>query len=46
MPYEEIDEDRYKKEIVKLKKINFKHIKGEQVDVEKYCDGESCLIKK
>jgi ribonucleoside-triphosphate reductase (thioredoxin) len=45
MPYEEIDEETYKKEIAKLKKINFKHVKNELADVEKFCDGESCTIQ-
>jgi len=45
MPYEEINEEIFKKEIAKIKKINFKQIKGELVDQEKFCDGESCLIK-
>lgn len=44
MPYRKITEEEYKKAIAKLKKLNFSGIKGEEADVEKFCDGESCLI--
>ena len=44
MPYEEITQETYEEKSAKLKKINFNSIKGEQADVEKFCDGESCLV--
>ena len=44
MPYEAIDEETYNKMIKKLKPIDFTNIKDESADVEKYCDGESCIL--
>jgi len=44
MPYETIDEETYNKMIKKLKPIDFTNIKDESADVEKYCDGESCIL--
>ena len=44
MPYEAIDEETYNKMIKKLKPIDFANIKDESIDIEKYCDGESCIL--
>ena len=49
MPYESIDEKRYKKEILNIKKLSFGTIEGEEAQVEKFCDGDFCdvaLIEK
>jgi adenosylcobalamin-dependent ribonucleoside-triphosphate reductase len=45
-PYEKISEEKYKELIINLKKINFKNIKSEQIEVERFCDGDSCVISK
>ena len=44
MPYEEITEKQYNERLLKLKKINFMKSKDIEKDVEKFCDGESCLL--
>jgi ribonucleotide reductase alpha subunit len=45
MPYEEIDEDTYKKMASNLKKVNFNHVAGNEANVERFCDGVSCEIQ-
>ena len=44
MPYETIDEKTFKKESSKLNKLSFGTIEGEEAQVEKFCDGDTCLI--
>jgi len=45
MPYEEITEDVYLKKTKDLKKISFKkQIHNEKADIEKFCDGGSCIL--
>lgn len=45
MPYEEIDEETYKKMAAGLKKVNFSHVAGNEANVERFCDGVSCEIQ-
>jgi adenosylcobalamin-dependent ribonucleoside-triphosphate reductase len=44
MPYEEITEEQYNARFDKLKRINFVKSKDTEKDVEKFCDGDSCLL--
>ena len=44
MPYEEIDEKTYDKEVSKLGKLTFGSIKHEEADVDKFCNNDSCEI--
>ena len=45
MPYEEIDEKAYKEKIKGLKRLNFSNVKGEEAEVEKFCNNDVCEIK-
>ena len=44
MPYEAIDEKQYDKIVSKLKKLNFRRVKGNKAIVDKFCDGDVCEI--
>jgi adenosylcobalamin-dependent ribonucleoside-triphosphate reductase len=44
MPYEEITEEQYNTDRKKLKTLNFKKVKGEEADVEKFCNNDVCEI--
>lgn len=46
MPYEEIDEERYKEINKKIKPIKFKSINNEQAEIEKFCSSDTCELKK
>jgi adenosylcobalamin-dependent ribonucleoside-triphosphate reductase len=43
-PYEKITEEEFNKLDKNIKKVNFKHIKNEQAETEKFCDGDSCML--
>ena len=45
MPYEGITLDKYNEIVAGLKPLVFKKIKGEEADVEKFCNNDVCLIK-
>ncbi len=45
MPYEEIDEESYKKMAHKLKPLSFKDIHNEEVEVDKFCNNDICEVK-
>lgn len=45
-PYESITEEEYLKRVSKLKKPNFRKVAGEEADVEKFCDGDSCIVQR
>ena len=45
MPYELIDEKRYKKEISNITRLSFGTIEGEEAQVEKFCDGDFCDVE-
>lgn len=44
MPYEEIDEEKYKKMCKKLKQINFSSVKDSEVIIETFCNNDKCTI--
>jgi len=44
MPYEAIDEDTYTNMLSGLGKLSFSNIKGEEADIEKFCNNDSCEI--
>jgi adenosylcobalamin-dependent ribonucleoside-triphosphate reductase len=44
MPYESIDEKTYKKMLLKLKKLSFRKVKGNEAIVERFCDGDVCEV--
>jgi hypothetical protein len=44
MPYEAIDKNRYNKEISSIKRLTFGTIEGEEAQIEKFCDGDTCLV--
>lgn len=44
MPYEEIDEKKYKKMVSKLGKLSFAGVSAEEAEVERFCDGDKCTI--
>jgi intein/homing endonuclease len=49
LPYEAIEEDKYRKIVKRIKKINFKELTADFHDVEAepaYCDGEKCEISQ
>lgn len=43
MPYEAITRERYEKLMTKIKPIKFTEV-GEDAQVERYCDGDKCVI--
>lgn len=45
MPYEEITEEEYKKRMTLLKKVDFSKTHNENEEMEKFCDGETCVLK-
>ncbi|MBS3092876.1 fused protease/ribonucleoside-triphosphate reductase [Candidatus Pacearchaeota archaeon] len=44
MPYETITPEEFDRRSANLKPLDFRGIKGEVADVEKYCDGEACAV--
>ena len=44
-PYEEISEEKYNELKRNLKELNLDNIKDKDSEEEKFCDGESCLLK-
>jgi len=44
MPYEEITGKVYKKIKANLKNINFRFVKGEEAEIEKFCNNDVCEI--
>ncbi len=44
MPYEAIDEKTYYKLLSKINRLSFVMIKGEEAQVEKFCDGDFCEV--
>jgi adenosylcobalamin-dependent ribonucleoside-triphosphate reductase len=44
MPYESIEEDEYKKQISELNRLSFRQVKGNEAEVEKFCNNDSCEI--
>ena len=44
MPYEEITEKEYNKMIASLKNLNFRWVKGNEAEVERFCNNDTCEI--
>ena len=44
MPYEKIDEKKYNEMVKNIKKINFSKVKGEEAEVDKFCNNDVCEI--
>lgn len=44
MPYEAITEEEYHRRVAALKPLSFQQIHDEEAEVEKYCDGDKCLV--
>ena len=44
MPYEEITEKEYNKMLKALKPLNFKWVKGNEAEVERFCNNDTCEI--
>lgn len=42
MPYEKIDEKTYIAKFNKIRKLNMTNVKGEEADVEKFCNNDVC----
>jgi hypothetical protein len=45
LPYETIDEKKYNELISKIKPIKFGKIEGEEAEVDKFCNTDTCLLK-
>ena len=45
MPYEAIDEETYKKLVKALKKPKFNVVKNEEVEIDRFCNNDSCEVK-
>ena len=44
MPYEEITEKEYNKMVKTLKRLSFRQVKGNEAEVEKFCNNDTCEI--
>ena len=44
MPYEEITEKEYHKMVDKLSYLSFRQVKGNEAEVEKFCNNDTCEI--
>ena len=44
MPYEAIDEKTYITKFNKLKKLNLSNIKGEEAEMDKFCNNDVCVL--
>lgn len=44
MPMEAITEEEYNKRMAEIKPINFKNINHDETEVERFCDGDTCII--
>ena len=44
MPYEAIDEDDYNAQVSELGRLSFRQVKGNEAEVEKFCNNDSCEI--
>ena len=44
MPYEAIDEDDYNAQVSELSRLSFRQVKGNEAEVEKFCNNDSCEI--
>ena len=44
MPYEEITEKEYDKMVKSLKRLSFRQVKGNEADIDKFCNNDTCEI--
>ena len=44
MPYEEIDEKKYNKMVSELSFLSFRQVKGNEAEVDKFCNNDTCEI--
>ena len=44
MPYESIESDEYDKQMSELGRLSFRQVKGNEAEVEKFCNNDSCEI--
>ena len=44
MPYEEITEKKYNEMIEQLSFLSFRQVKGNEAEVEKFCNNDTCEI--
>jgi len=44
MPYEEITEKKYNKMVSELGFLSFRQVKGNEAEVEKFCNNDTCEI--
>ena len=44
MPYEEITEKQYKKMVDKLSYLSFRQVKGNEAEIERFCNNDTCEI--
>ena len=44
MPYEEITEKKYNKMVSELSYLSFRQVKGNEAEVEKFCNNDTCEI--
>lgn len=45
MPYEKIDEARYNEMFSNIKTLNFRKVRNEEAEVERFCNNDTCEIK-
>ena len=45
MPYEKIEEDVYLEMCKRLKKLDFSTVSGNEAEIERFCDGETCTLE-
>jgi len=45
MPYEEITEEEYIEQRSNLKYLSFVKVRGEEAEIERFCDSQTCLIE-
>lgn len=45
MPYEKIEENVYLEMCKKLKKLDFSTVAGNEAEIERFCDGETCTLE-
>ena len=44
MPYEEITEKKYNQMVKQLSYLSFRQVKGNEAEVEKFCNNDTCEI--
>ena len=44
MPYEEITEKKYNTMVNKLSYLSFRQVKGNEAEVDKFCNNDTCEI--